>query len=141
MERQKKATIRIFQNTIFPFYKTLFCKKKVKWSTAVEGDPKAPFSLATATRAGEGATPFPDFTPACWYSFYRPRKDGKLSELCLCRSIIICSPVSGIDPGTSRTQSEQIFCNRRIFPYFLTNLVPNLSLGILINCILIKKSV
>ena len=33
---------------------------KVKLATIVEGDPKAPFSIATTPRCvGEGATPFP----------------------------------------------------------------------------------
>ena len=30
-------------------------------STLVEGDPKAPFSIATTLRCREGATPFPVF--------------------------------------------------------------------------------
>ena len=30
-----------------------------KWSTAVEGIPEAPFSVASTSMVGEGATPFP----------------------------------------------------------------------------------
>ena len=33
--------------------------KKVKLATLGEGDPKAPFSIATTPRCREGATPFP----------------------------------------------------------------------------------
>ena len=32
---------------------------KVKLATLVEGDPKAPFSIATTPNVGEGASPFP----------------------------------------------------------------------------------
>ena len=36
---------------------------KVKLATIVEGDPKAPFSIATTQGVGEGATPFPGIAP------------------------------------------------------------------------------
>ena len=45
--------------------KMSFKKKEVKLATLVEGDLKAPFSIATTPRCREGATPFPgllDFT-------------------------------------------------------------------------------
>ena len=29
-------------------------------ATVVEGDPKAPFSIATTSRVGKGITPFPE---------------------------------------------------------------------------------
>ena len=32
----------------------------VSWPILVEGDPKAPFSIATTPKCREGATPFPE---------------------------------------------------------------------------------
>ena len=54
----------IFLVKVMQIMRYLYTKIKVKWTTAVEGDPEASFLLATVTRAGEGITPFPDFTPS-----------------------------------------------------------------------------
>ena len=44
---------------IFTFKSYIYMK--VKLATVVEGDPKAPFSIATTLRCGGNATPFPGF--------------------------------------------------------------------------------
>ena len=40
-------------------YKFIYVHLLVKLAILVEGDPKAPFSIATTSRCGEGATPLP----------------------------------------------------------------------------------
>ena len=60
MEHIKKIT---FLETIIHISSTIFVHSttfKVKLATIVEGDPKAPFSIATTLfGVGDGATPFP----------------------------------------------------------------------------------
>ena len=46
-------------------------KSKVKFATVVEGDQKAPFSIATTRRHGEGRNYFPWIAPLYpWYVTY-----------------------------------------------------------------------
>ena len=40
------------------FWHLTVCRQKLWLATVVEGEPKAPFSIATTPRVGEGATPF-----------------------------------------------------------------------------------
>ena len=54
--------IRIYQKSIlYHFFRKLY--RKVKLVTVVEGDPKAPFSIATTPRGRWGHFSFPWTTP------------------------------------------------------------------------------
>ena len=58
-----KVKVLIFLFTFFQFYSVVSRDSKSKLASIVEGEPKAPFSIATTPRCKEGRYSFPWIAP------------------------------------------------------------------------------